>query len=73
VIVRRWPEAAVDGGLLFRRCQGVSRHLAPNPSTPIYESFYLTDVELIATLKAEIAILERDYPEICNIKPPKYK
>jgi hypothetical protein len=22
-----WPEAAVDGGLLFRRCQGVSRRL----------------------------------------------
>src|SRR5215475_13180111 len=24
----RWPEAAIAGSLLFRRCQGTSRHLA---------------------------------------------
>ena len=33
--VRMWPEAAVDGGLLFRRCQGVSRHLANGPRPPL--------------------------------------
>ena len=31
----------------------------------------LTDPELIASLKAEIASLERDHPEILNAKPHK--
>jgi hypothetical protein len=33
----------------------------------------LSDAELIATMKAEIAELERDHPEIRNIKPREYK
>jgi hypothetical protein len=29
-----WPQAAVEGCLLFRRCRGVSRHLANRPRPP---------------------------------------
>jgi hypothetical protein len=35
----RWPQAAVRRCLLFRRCQGISRHSANGPTTTLLTHF----------------------------------
>jgi hypothetical protein len=48
---------------------GLVQRDQPNPATSYLDDY--TDLELIASLKAEIVELERLHPEIANTKPPK--
>jgi len=48
---------------------GLVQRDQPNPATSYLDDY--TDLELIATCKAEISALERKNPELLNVKPPK--
>ena len=45
-----WPQAAVEACLLFRRCQGISRHAAVIRKSPDPEPTYLFETKWLSVM-----------------------